>query len=196
MKMEKTVELRRRRDEANKRAAIMNDPDVWAQYRQLRNLYNRTVRNRKNADLKSLIVEAQGDQKKLWRHLKDFIDCRDSIPDCLVFNNENVTEPKEISNKLNNFFISSILEIKSSIGFVQYSRDITEMNLTGWSGFNLVSIATIDRIVKKFKTVSGVNNINKVVFKYVLEVCPETVIDLINKSLRNRIFLKNLNTQL
>lgn len=185
---EQLKELKKKRNEANKRAIFCDDQIHWDIYKRIKNNYNRQLKEHKNANLCNLIIEAQSDQKKLWRHLKNFIDKRDTPPDTLDFNGQVVTDKNELANRLNEFFVTSIDEIKASIEYVPYRSDITERDITEWTRFNMVTEATLRRILENFRSVSGTNNVNKNVLGYGLDVCHTKIINMINESLKLGIY--------
>lgn len=181
-------ELRTRRNDANRRATILNDDASWQEYRRVRNEYNRKLKENKDQDLRSLIVEAQSDQKKLWRHLKSFIDNRDKLPDCVAFNDVILTDSRMIANKLNEFFKNSIDELKVTIPHIPYLSDITERQIRPWSTFGRMSEATVHRLLNNFKSKSGINNVNKQVLMDAMYVYPQDIVNVFNKSLDSGIF--------
>lgn len=182
--------LRCQKNEANIAAALTNEEPLWQEYRVTKNKYNRKIKAAKNRDLVDMIHDAQDDQKKLWRHLKNFIDCKDKLPSCMIFDGVSVTDNKVIANKLNLFFIKSIADIQASIPHVPYSDDVTEREINEWSEFGRMSIATVRRILKNVKSNSGVNNVNKTVMSYALDVEPfeQSIINLYNESLATGSF--------
>ena len=52
----------------------------------------------------------------------------------------------------------------------------------------MMTEATVRRIVGNFKSVSGINNVNKNVLGFALDVCPQKIVDLINVSLKSGIY--------
>lgn len=175
--------LKKLRDDAEM-AANLNGRDVdWKRYRQARNLYNRRLNESKNADLRSMIMNCNGDQKKLWRQLKNFIDCSDPLPSCIVFNGESVTDSSDLANRLNQFFVNSIKEIKQSIPFVSYLSDITEYEITPWNEFMLVNEAMVRRVVQDMRSKSGMNNVNKNVVGFAIDAEIDLILDFFNDSL-------------
>ena len=66
---------------------------------------------RKNEDLLSIIANCEGDQKKMWRHLKSFIDDREPPPSCIIVNDQKHTDDKEIADKHAPPFITSRMRL-------------------------------------------------------------------------------------
>lgn len=186
-----TAELaqkRQERDRLHKIARITNLDLNWLNYRQARNNYDRELKKSRNTDLRNVIIQSKNDQKKLWRQLKQFMNDRDDQPCGVRFQDDLVTDEKTIANKFNHFFIESIKEIHSSIPHRPYRRDITERDITEWSDFSLVTEATVRRIIQNFKNVSGVNNVNKQIIEYAMNVCSRDIVNIINDSFRTGIF--------
>ena len=46
-----------------------------------------------------------------------------------MINDQKYTDDKEIADKLNEYFISSIAEIKTTIPYLPYSNDITDREI-------------------------------------------------------------------
>ena len=180
--------LRRERNEAEKRAEITNLEQNWADYRMKRNLYSRELKKSKNSDLLSILRTCEGDQKKLWRHLKTFMDNREAPPSCIIINDQKLIDKKMIADKLNEYFISSISIIKSSIPAVGSVSSIPTSGIVPWRIFEYVNEAQVNRVIANFKSKSGVNNVNKDVMKLVMHVCSESIVDIINDSLESGIF--------
>ena len=180
--------LRRERNLAETKAELTNDTSDWNEYRMKRNIYNRRLKMRKNEDLLSIITSCEGDQKKMWRHLKSFIDDREPPPSCIIINDQKYTDDKEIADKLNEYFISSIAEIKTTIPYLPYSNDITDREIIPWLEFMPVNEAMINRVITNFKSKSGINNVNKNVFKFSMETCSAEIVELYNESFRTGIF--------
>lgn len=176
-------ELRNHRNEASRRAELVNDPPSWTEYRRLRNEYNRAMRVSKNDDLRSTIIECGSDQKKLWRHLKALINQRDAPLSCVIFNGQQVTNHAEIADRLNSFFIDSVLAIKSTIPPAPYRNDMPELEIAPWLSFGMINEAMARRVLKNFKSKSGINNMNKEVAGFALDTCTDRIVDLINDSL-------------
>ena len=180
--------LREQRNQAERLAEFTNDPQHWCEYRSKRNLYNRTLKANKNHDLLSIITNCDGDQKKMWRYLKTFIDDRQAPPACIMFGDQRLSDPKLIADRLNEFFINSIVDIKRSIPYRAYASDITDREITQWNEFELVNAAMVHRVISNFKSKSGINNVNKDVLKMALNICSEQLVNLINDSFVYGIF--------
>lgn len=180
--------LRQARNEAENMAQFTNNPSDWNEYKRKRNLYNKKLKQSKNQDLISIIASCEGDQRKMWRHLKSFIDEREAPPSCIVINNQRYTDNKEIANGLNEYFISSINEIKSTIPYRPYDSDITDREFLPWLQFEPVNEAMVNRVIINFKSKSGINNVNKDVFRYSMNVCSDEIVDIFNESFRTGVF--------
>lgn len=184
---EELNELRILRNDAQKLAEFTNYVDDWANYRVLRNGYSKACTNAKNNDLKDLIIESHHDQKKLWRHLKTFINDNQSPQQCLIINNERCTDKKTIANYLNHYFIESIETIKASIPFVPFILSENDHISECMTSFNSIDKITIYRIIKKIRSKSGINNVNKNVMQFAMDHCGDLIMNLMNESLSTGI---------
>lgn len=63
--------LREEKNSACMRAGIRQTPECWSEYRQIRNLYNKRLNQKKNCAIKDNIVNNRHDPKRLWKILKD-----------------------------------------------------------------------------------------------------------------------------
>lgn len=181
-------QLKQQRDHAHSRAHFINDQQSWLEYRQMRNNYNRELNKSRDNDLKRLIMECKGDQKKLWRAIKNQTGNRSNLPDCLTIEGRILQNNDVIAQELNIFFIQSIVKINQSIAHVPINLPSLNFPVQVWSDFQITTKNEIKKILKNIRSKSGINNVNKSVIESSMEVLGDDIIDLFNQSLSNGIF--------
>lgn len=180
--------LRAQKDLAHMRAQFIDDDESWLQYRQIRNKYNRLTNKCRNEELKQTIITCQGDQKKLWKAIKDQTNNRSNVPDCITIEGRNLVESKIIAKELNMFFIQSIIQLNRSIAYVPINLPSINFPVESWSDFQLTNECEINKLLKNIRSMSGVNNVNKSVIESSMTVLGKQIVDLFNESLQTGIF--------
>ncbi|XP_046750591.1 uncharacterized protein LOC124413848 [Diprion similis] len=172
---EEVREASRRRDEAYKRATRMENTKVgeeWLEYRRLRNEAVATLRRR---------------SKK-----------KNEIPKEISFNGEREKDEEKIANKFNEFFLKSIEDIVGGNEHV----NITEVRLERrgqeepkHSEFREVTREEVRKIIQNMKDKKGTEEgITTKIIKMAWNSIEEVTVKLINKSLRDGVFLNNWKT--
>ena len=103
--------LRRKKERARKEARRLNTERLWQKFRDLRNLYNRSIieakeiYNNKLCDL--LADQSKKGTKNWWRVAKNFMgnNTSSTYPPLFQNNNLTVTDNESKCNLFNNFFL-------------------------------------------------------------------------------------------
>ena len=86
-------------------------------YKTYRNLYNKVMRASKKAYFDSSLKKAKKDPKKTWKILKEAMNINSNSQkiDKINLNSKILTEPNEIANAFNDFFVTAGQSIADSI---------------------------------------------------------------------------------
>ena len=81
----------------------------WPEYKRLRNKTSKLIKNAKRKHFTDSIENFK-DTRTIWKHLRTVnapsSSTSNNLPSELIFENESVTDSKEIATKLNNYFAS------------------------------------------------------------------------------------------
>lgn len=176
------MQLRQQRNSAQQRAGYTGSADDWAEYRQLRNLYNRELNKARDCDINRQIKDNCSDPKKLWNILKRYTKVNETIPTSVEFDDVVLTDDHEIASAFNEYFVNSISDIHACIPNVQYQ--IVHMNLPElWVDFQPTYVEQVVTILNKMKSKGGVFNVNVNVMCDYVSQYGNLVVDLFNESL-------------
>jgi sarcosine oxidase/L-pipecolate oxidase len=101
------LRLMRRRDYVHKPALRLSDSDTWELYKQLRNQVTSKLRKQRRDFFKHRLNEQRGNPKEFWKTLRLVLPKKNKstcINDLVVENNE-IIDPKQITNALNSHFV-------------------------------------------------------------------------------------------
>ncbi|MEW8545692.1 MAG: hypothetical protein AB2693_19395 [Candidatus Thiodiazotropha sp.] len=93
----------------------------WNEYRRYRNKTKQLIRHAKRKYFSNCISNSK-DSKTIWRHLRSVSNgtkvASNSLPEELIFENERITDSKNIAHKLNTYFasVAEILNEHNSTG--------------------------------------------------------------------------------
>lgn len=188
------LSVKLQRDDAYKIFKMTNSEDHWQQYKRLRNIYVREIQKAKDSAVQQEIQRCSGNTKKLWRCVKDLIKPGGTPSTEIVFDDRN--EPyndAEIAKRLNNFFITSVLEIHDSIPTERYPivdplPDPVNNNIPEFCQFREISIDKLRAVVASMKNFAGVDNISKRVLEDSMDVVGDRLLRIINGSLSMGVF--------
>ena len=79
------------------------------EYKQLKNSVTEVTRRREKDYYDSYFTENKNNLQKIWKGIKEVINIKAksfSQPNCIIENNQPVTEPRKIANAFNNYFTS------------------------------------------------------------------------------------------
>lgn len=88
----------------------------WNEYIDVRNLYNRQIKFKKNKCTQNQIVKAGKNQKLIWRCLNLLISDKNYKPsEEILFDEGPCSDPELICENFNEFFVESIISLNSNI---------------------------------------------------------------------------------
>ena len=95
------------RDQLHNRAILTNDSDDWSKWKKCKNRVTSVCRKAKAEYIETAIKEGQGDSRVTWRALRTLMPkCKSQGIQALEINGQIITDPTEISNSFNKFFIN------------------------------------------------------------------------------------------
>ena len=125
--------------------------------------------------------------KKTWQTINETLNCRKRKRDFPKEFKLAISEPKQIANAFNDFFISigdgGLLNAKTKNHFNQYMPRKTNCTLS----FEPITVDTISRIINdlKPKTSTGVDSVSNKLLKFVKNVISEPLSIIINQMLKS-----------
>lgn len=170
------------------RAQMINDERSWNDYRSIRNRYNRKLKAAKNDEMRNVILYCHNDSKKLWKELKRIYNNNSNLPDFIKFGDRMLSDPQEIAENFNEYFVNSISEINRSIPLVPYAPDVTEVCDITWTEFEPTRLNEVMDLLHAKRKKSGVNNVNSDMATIAMKVCGNQIVEMINESLSTGIF--------
>lgn len=180
--------LRREKNSIYVRAVYEGDARLWEEYKTLRNAYKNKLTKAKDNFIKNKITSNLGDQKGIWRAVKDLVlDCKSQDAISMVeFHGEKVMCPIKIANKFNEYFVNSVSEINSTIPHVPFSLNIAQ---TG-SRFSFRFCAEFDlySLITKMNTKKDCFGLNSEMIYQEIETIGPVLMHFINLSLENGVF--------
>lgn len=164
---------------------------TWNAYKQARNFYKNALQEAEKNYLMSEINNNRSDPKKLWRILKScYSDTNCEPMQVIEFDNGEIeTDGKIICEKLNNYFVDSIVNIANNVPCALNNFDNP---ISVDSKFNFVEISENELriLVAQSKKKNFLNNISgKSLCDAICHVkFRNAFLDLINYSLTNGVF--------
>lgn len=111
------------------------------------------IRKAENDFYSKTISDNRGDQKKMWKTLKEIMGkSNKSDINAIEFGNEIITDKKEIAEKFNKYFVESIIEINDSIGAPSANLNTATNYYESTFKFRRVEIEDIKVAIKKIKS--------------------------------------------
>lgn len=186
-------QLRLERDATHVRAVSENSELAWAEYRSVRNLYNKRINSARNDQIRMKISENRHDSKKLWKCLKQHLGKHEQITKCIEIDGHTYHEPTVIANKLNEFFVDSVKEIVETIPEERFVLPDVQINRASWRTFRMTNDDEIRDVLKNMKSKTGVEGVNVTVIEHFLKDHIELLLDIFNHSLTEGIVPKSFN---
>ena len=166
-------------------------------YKRYRNVYNTLLRASKKIHIDSKLKRDSKNPKKIWDTLRELTtgkSCNQTINKINSQNNELLTDPKQIAEEFNKFFVDAGHKVASFIQPVQkdpiaYLSEINspsppEMHL------NEISQGEFINIVEQMepKSSQDLNGVSTKIIKYLRYELATPLVYLFNLSIRNGIF--------
>ena len=101
--------------------------DYHSKYKEIRNAIVTLCRQSKKMHFQKFFLENANNAKKTWKGIKSIINVNSSMtcqPISLLVNNELITEPKDIANAFNNYFLTIASDLQGKI--YHHGQDFTK----------------------------------------------------------------------
>lgn len=183
--------LKNKRDIEHAVAVITDEWLDWMQYSSTNKLYRNNVKVTKSFYIKNKLSAARGDQKKMWRVLKEILNGnKDDLPAFVEFNGMLKSDSAEIANELNEYYVESIKAINESIPVVNDDYPVIDYQCSNFQ-FKTVTIGDIERVLRNITSHGDCENINKKVLNDIIPVVSDLYLDVINTSLQQGEFIND-----
>lgn len=119
-------DMRMKKEHLHTVAALEMTHQHWMRYRMERNKYHATIRDKKRRYIENKLHKANGDTKETWKILKSLLNGkRNGEISEIQINGKSICDSAEIAEKMNEYYVSSIVDINRSI----VNDDVTENGL-------------------------------------------------------------------
>lgn len=158
--------------------------NLWNEYINIRNNYNKLIKFKKNEHTRNQIISAGNNQTRMWKCLNGLISNKNNkTSDVISFDDGESSDPLEISEKFNAYFVNSIIELNRNIqpstmvnNFIEQSDKIFK--------FELTNIDQVTEIAKQqTKKVNKADRCNSQVWYDAIEYCGFFLTKIINESM-------------
>lgn len=176
------------RDISYRRASFYGDNCHWLEYKMKRNTYKNALVKSKDTYIKQQIESKSGDQKGMWKVIKDLLLARDNSNSFtkLNINNEMITNSEEIAERLNRYFVQSIEEINASIPQIPFI--ISSGCAPNIFSFRYCNENSLLNTIQKLNKKKDCDGINTEMIHQSLEIIGPILMHIINLSLTTGIF--------
>jgi len=189
---------RRTKLELCKKAAKERTPEAVNKYRTYRNIFNNLVRTSKKMYFNENFTKFKKNPKKTWELLKEAANLNksnDSV-ERLCVGNEIITDPGQIAEHFNDFFVKIGKEISDSIKKTDVTPESYMPNLPNLQEleFNEIHAVLIRDIIKSFVTKGSLDSdgISTKLLKSISNEICEPLAHVFNLSVQQGIFPSKL----
>ena len=162
----------------------------WKSFRTYRNILKTDMIAAKKAWMKSQLTRENPNEKTRWRQIKMLtgMDSKTSTAIELDVNGSRLTDPKEVAEHLNNFYVKKVQDITDTTPpNPTLSQDYTQQylankNIKEQMEFRTVSIKEVRAVISSLKMTSSVghDDISTLVFKRFKDVLAPLITRLVN----------------
>ena len=173
-------------------------PVLLSNFKVYKNIIRRSIMHAKRDYYRNAFNRYSTNMKKTWQTISETLNRskgnRDFPQEFKLANGNTISEPKQIANAFNDFFIGigdvGVLNANINYDFNQYMPRKANCALK----FEPITVDTINRIIGdlKPKTSTGVDNISNKLLKFVKNVISEPLSIIINQMLKLGIFPDSL----
>ena len=173
-------------------------PVLLSNFKVYKNIIRRSIMHAKRDYYRNAFNRYSTNMKKTWQTISETLNRskgnRDFPQEFKLANGNTISEPKQIANAFNDFFIGigdvGVLNANTNNDFNQYMPRKANCVLK----FEPITVDTVNRIIGdlKPKTSTGVDNISNKLLKFVKNVISEPLSIIINQILKLGIFPDSL----
>ena len=177
--------MKRKRDIALRKARYTNCDTNWREYKKLRNMYSKQLKINDKKDIDKKIENGRNDPKKLWTVMNSLIKPEQNKQHIVVFDNEEITEPMEIANRFNDYFVKSIAEINESIELESEPIELRmmESSTSKLNKFLPIGLQELRQIVFELPNKSAMDDISAKILQDSFDVIGEKLLFILNSSI-------------
>ena len=160
----------------------------------------KSIRYNKAAFNKEELEKNRHNIKQTWDTITDILNkskIHKEFPKLFTINGKNITNPSEIAENFNNFFINigpSLATKIDTTGKPSFKSYLNKQNITSTFTFREIGEEDTKKIINalKPKKSAGFNNISSILLKFCVTTLALPLTAIINQSLRNGIFPSKL----
>ena len=151
----KIAELKKTRSCAYNKHIMSNKVDDLKEYDELNKKYKKEIKSHIRSELQNNLRKYRFEPKKLWSTLKKLYKPSINEIKAIIFNGEEVDNPKVLRNSLNKFFVESVHNLIANIEKSKKS-DYNDAIMQPNEEFNLVTIDK-EQLMKYVETIKKKN---------------------------------------
>ena len=190
-----TKETMKLRDMAQESAASTKDPQLWGQFKSLRNKATSQQRKDKRTWETAQLDHLGNTSAGLWRNLKGWLGWKNTGPPTkLFYQGRLVTSPQGLADTMNSFFIEKVKKLRDNLPPCT-SDPLAHLKLAMASRTSTFSLRpvhpdTVVDVVKNLKNSksTGLDNIDVRTLKIIVEDIAPALTHVINLSITSMIF--------
>jgi hypothetical protein len=190
--------LKNSRDNAHGKWKSDKNEFNWNCYKKNRNDYKNALQKAESNYISTQLSNFSDNPKKMWKILKSlYSDDHEKIIDTIKFDDGVETEPNVIAERLNDYFIRSVINLAEKIPKIDC--DVSErINVNCCFSFKMISVNELRFFVKQVEKKSFINNINGRVLNDAMchNSFAQCFCDIINYSFMSATFPDSLKTSI
>lgn len=183
--------LKIKRDNAFQKAVLTELEINWINYIEINKEYKFKTKTTKNNYYKNKLNNAEHNQKKMWKVLKEIVNgTREYFNNYIEFNGVKINDTQLITNNFNQYFVNSIIEINNSIPHQSELDFINIKKVDNVFKFRIINYEDIINVLKQIRCESDCELLNKTILQDALTFIGLSFLDVINSSLETGVFPK------
>lgn len=183
---EELREIRTKKERLYALAVIEPTRWNWRQYRNLRNVYLATIRNKKQCYIERKLNNASSDPKETWKILKSLLESKQcgEIREINI-NGVVIQDTKEMAKKMNEFYVNSVVEINRGIGSSNMEEKDDDSGTHTLPSFELkeVNVSCVEKCLSSMNNKKDVDLISPKILLDAWPIIADTVVSVVNQSL-------------
>lgn len=158
----------------------------WRAYKNWRNVYQSAIRDKKRCYIERKLNKARGDSKETWKILKSLLNGKKAGEfQSVNINGIEVNDKQEIANRLNEFYVNSVVDIHRSIGTSNMNDEDDDQTTDALPIFELrnVNVGYLQQCLMEMNNKKDVNLISPRILLDAWPIISEFVGEIVNHSL-------------
>ena len=174
-----------------------NYDEAQKKFREYKRILKRSIRLAKRNYYSNIFDQCKNDMKKTWQHINTILNrgkSKSKVPENFVIDGNNITNPKEIANAFNDFFVnigsnlaSEMPDLSSRIKFDDF---LSSINCSSNFEFEEITSEDVSKAIDslKNKTSYGYDKLTSNMIKAAKDVLVQPLTIIINQCLKSGIF--------